>query len=84
MISDHAEVTTSPITPEILLTAISEAIGATPAAASQTTSSIANPHDYSSSWIVRFPNDIHSLPRSLLLFGARTAIRFLPVKTTTI
>lgn len=84
VISDLAEVTTSPITPEILLTAIAEAIGATPAAASQTTSSIANPHDYSSSWIVRFPNDIPSLPRSLLLFGARTAIRLLPVKTTTI
>lgn len=84
VIGDHAETTTSPITSEILLLALAEATGATPAAASQTSSSIANSHDYSSSWIVRYPNDTPSLPRSLLLFGARTTIRFLPAKITII
>ena len=84
VINDHAEATTSPITPEILLTALAEATGSTPAAASQTASSIASPHDYSSSWIARYPSDTPPLPRSLLLFGARTTIRLLPAKTTTI
>jgi hypothetical protein len=84
VIGDHAEITTSLITPEILLSALAEATRATPAAASQTASSAASPHDYSSSWIVRFPSDISSLPRSLLLFGARTTMRLLPAKTTTI
>jgi hypothetical protein len=81
VIGDHAKVTTSPITLEILLSALAEATGTTPAAASQTASSTASPHDYSLSWIVRFPSDIPSLPRRLLLLRARTTLRLLPAKT---
>lgn len=84
LLNDQYEPTQSSTTAEILASALTEAVGTAPANITQTPASVATPHDYSSSWIARFPINTPALPRNILLLGARASIKYLPKRTTTI
>jgi hypothetical protein len=83
-IDDNNNITQSIVSPDMLCSALAEATGTPPAAATLTAPSLAYPHNYSTTWIVRLPNGSPPLPRSLLLFGARATTRLLPNKPTII
>lgn len=66
------------VSPQLMITALAEATGTTPAAATQTKASLNTPYNYSTDWIVRFPENTPPLPRNLSILGVRASVRVLP------
>lgn len=78
------QITQIRVTPEHLSSALTEELGFTPTQVAETRHSTENPHTFSTSWIARFPSNTTTLPRSLLLFGARASVKLLPKRVAVI
>jgi hypothetical protein len=83
-ISPDGEHTLVPVDSTILACAVSESIGITPIAVTETPYSTSNPYLASSSWFVNFPEGTNAsvVPHQLRLFGIVTTARLLARKTT--
>ena len=83
-ISPDGEYTLAPVDSTAMACAVSESIGLTPVAVTETTYSTSNPNLASSSWFVNFPEGTNAsiVPHQLRLFGTVTTARLLARKTT--
>ena len=85
-ISQVGEYTLVPVDSEAMARAVSESIGLTPIAVTETAHSTSNPNLASSSWFVNFPEGTNTsvVPGQLRLFGTVTNARLLARKSITV
>ena len=84
LLDEQNDLIPTTVTPEMLAEAIAEVIGAVPALVNQTKASTSAPFDHSTSWIIRLPHKTGPLPRSMLVFGVRIAVKLLPQRVNII
>lgn len=70
------------VTADMVGQAIFEATNTLPALASQTKGSLESEHEHITSWIIRIPSELPTLPRGFNIFGVRVSAKVLPQRVT--